>query len=53
MEKVKDCSTALRVIENEFLSPEINTVLSLPIIAIRMTICEDMSEHLHLDVTGK
>jgi len=53
MADVKDCSTALRLIGNEFISAEINTVLKLPIIAIAMAICEDMSEQLHLEITGK
>jgi hypothetical protein len=53
MANVKDCSTGLRLIGNEFLSAEMNTVLNLPIIAIPMAICEDMSEQLHLEITGK
>jgi hypothetical protein len=39
---------------NEFLSAaELNTVFNLPIVATRMRICKDMSQQLHLEVTGK
>jgi hypothetical protein len=53
MANVKDCSTAQRLIENKFLSAEINTVLNLPINAMPMAICEDMSEQLHIEIIGK
>jgi len=53
MTNVKDCSTALSLIENEFLCAEINSVLILLIIAIPTAICKDMSEQLHLEITGK
>jgi hypothetical protein len=39
---------------NEYLSAELNTVFSLPIITMAMATCEDtsMSEQLHREFTG-
>ena len=51
--KHKYFSAALRVIMNEVLSAELNTVFNLPVIATPMRIRKAMSEQLHREITGK
>ena len=53
MAEVKNWSTALRLIKNEILSAKIIKGSILPIITIPTWIYEDMSEQLHLEITGK
>ena len=52
MEKVRNWSTALRLIKNEILSPKINRVFNLPITAMPMRVCKCMYEQFHLEITG-
>jgi hypothetical protein len=35
------------------ISAKPNTAFNLPVIAMAMAICEDLSEQLHLEITGK